>query len=76
MDFAVPVEHRVEIKEKLCKDWQILEPWQRTKKRENIWVTVVTIVASELGRDIKSLEEKIRGIEDQVEKSKPSRLRH
>ena len=54
MDFAVPTDHRVKLKENEKKDKYLDLAWE-LKKRWNMKVTVIPIVIGMLGRVTKGL---------------------
>ena len=60
MNFAVPVDHRVKLKESEKKDKYLALAWE-LKKLWNMKVTIITIVIGTLGTITKGL---IKGLED------------
>ena len=74
MDFAVPVDHRVKVKESE-KNRQILKTCQRTKKMRNMKVTVIPIVVVCFERSLKAWKGNWNSWKSK-EESRPSKLQH
>ena len=72
MDFAVPADHRVKLKEGEKKE-KYLDLARELKKLWNMKVTVIPIVIGALGTVTKGL---VQGLEDLEIRGRPSKLPH
>ena len=62
MDFAVPADHRLRLKESEKKDTYLDLAWE-LKKLQNVKVTILPIVISALGTVIKGLIKRVKDLE-------------
>ena len=72
MDFAVPADHRIKLKECEKKD-KYLDLARELKKLWNIKVTIILIMTGAFGKVTKGI---LKGLEDLGDEWRPSKLQH